>query len=78
MEDIWIPLKVTYQLKNRQPDFGIWIPETLHPAPHLEIIDLKLFITTSLIRLDSESLRLRGIAARNLLAVINSLPNANQ
>lgn len=73
MEEMHIAYQAYCKLKTKAVRPRIRIPKTLRPAPHLEITNLPLFITTALTRLESNSPLLRGIAERNLMAVINTL-----
>jgi hypothetical protein len=73
METIYIHFHAWCPLSTRYPEPTIPLPATLTPAPHMEILDVHQFITTSLTRLESESPRLRGIAERVLRALINLL-----
>jgi hypothetical protein len=72
METIYIHFKATCQLSDRHLVPNIELPDTLHPAPHMEILDVPKFVATALNRLHSESPRLIGISQRMLLAFINS------
>lgn len=49
------------------------LPETLRPAPHLHITDVRKFVETQLARLDSDSKLIRELARLNLLALKNKL-----
>lgn len=60
-------------LDTREIQPTIRLPAHLSPAPHMEIINPQLFITTSLNRLSSTSPRLRGISERMLKAFLNAM-----
>jgi hypothetical protein len=68
-------LKTMCSLSTRELQPTISLPERIQPAPHMEIINPHLFITTALHRLESDSPRLRGVAERALKAVIKALEN---
>lgn len=70
MLEIYQALQAHCPFSTRDPEPTIALPATLHPAPHLEIINPQLFITTALLRLESDSPRLRVLAERTLKAVI--------
>lgn len=52
---------------------SIPIPATLTPRPHMHIVNLDCFVSTQLTRLESESRKLRYLAAANLMALRNTL-----
>ncbi|RTL03622.1 hypothetical protein EKK58_12570 [Candidatus Dependentiae bacterium] len=60
-------------LATREIQPTIRLPAHMQPAPHMQIINPQLFITTALNRLSGTSPRLRGISERMLKAVIKVL-----
>lgn len=53
------------------------LPASLTPAPWMHITNLPQFVETNLIRLESDSQRLRTLAEQNLKALHRSLTTAH-
>ena len=49
------------------------LPKSITPRPHMQIVDVALFVSTQLARLDSDSTRLQRLAVGNLTALKNLL-----
>lgn len=75
--ELYQAFKTICNLETKELAPTIKLPEQLNPAPHMEIINPNLFITTALNRLSSSSPRLRGISERMLKAFINSMENGS-
>lgn len=73
MLEIYQKLQVVFHWQTKELIILQPIPEHINPAPHMEVIDTKLFISTALERLECQSPLLRDLAYRSLKAVIKHL-----
>ncbi|HAD11858.1 MAG TPA: hypothetical protein DCF33_05395 [Saprospirales bacterium] len=71
--ELYAAFQAVCSLDTRDIQPTIRLPAHLTPAPHMEIINPTLFITTALNRLSGSSPRLRGISERMLKAAIKVL-----
>lgn len=68
--ELYAAFQAVCSMDTREIQPTIRLPAHMQPAPHMEIINPTLFITTALNRLSSTSPRLRGISERMLKAAI--------
>lgn len=71
--ELYQAFQAVCSLDTRDIQPTIRLPAHLSPAPHMEIINPNLFITTSLNRLSGTSPLLRSISERMLKAAIKVL-----
>lgn len=76
--ELYAAFQAVCSMDTREIQPTIRLPAHLTPAPHMEIINPQLFITTALNRFSGTSPRLRGISERMLKAVLNTLNHASR
>lgn len=71
--ELYAAFQAVCSMDTREIQPTIRLPAHMQPAPHMQIINPNLFITTALNRLSGTSPRLRGISERMLKAFLNAI-----